>query len=459
VETLKETDAPVIDPVRGLMSIQFSPDGGFLLCIGYTKVMMWDVKAWKGIKTSDEYLFDVGTIAISSDGRLLACGDSGGGFAKLWDLKNHEVVSKFMTDSFINSVAFSPDNRLLAVGCFSDRVKVWNIRDNAEFAEFDTNLGWVEVVVFSLDSKLLAIGGFGGLELWDLQIMKAIPLNENPGYMHRAVFSPDGKLLVSGGENKIIYIWDIEKLKVIRKLNQPSVINSFAFSPDGKLLATGIGGNDSRVKLWNMDHFKEIAAFSGGIARPEVAFNNNGNLIAIGCWDRVELWNVPRQNKVASFQFYPTMSVCFSPDGQLLASSNSDSVTLWDMQSYDAGQSVESNGKFAILWGRIKSENLETPGIFVLGQNYPNPFNPQTWIPYQLREASYVSIDIYDANGHLVRNLCLGRREAGIYSDRTRSAYWDGRNNNGERVKNGVYFYILRVDSLQSKPRKMILLK
>jgi len=120
---------------------------------------------------------------------------------------------------------------------------------------------------------------------------------------------------------------------------------------------------------------------------------------------------------------------------------------------------VESEGKKETLWGNIKRGNGELPETTAIYQNYPNPFNPETWIPYQLKETGNVSIDIYDANGHLIRNLYLGRKEAGVYSDRAYAAHWDGRNEKGERISSGIYFYILRTDSFQSEPRKMILLK
>jgi len=74
-------------------------------------------------------------------------------------------------------------------------------------------------------------------------------------------------------------------------------------------------------------------------------------------------------------------------------------------------------------------------------QNYPNPFNPDTWIPYQLSEAGKVVISIYDVSGRLVRRLDLGNKEAGIYVSREKAAHWDGRNEAGEKVVSGVYFY------------------
>ena len=90
--------------------------------------------------------------------------------------------------------------------------------------------------------------------------------------------------------------------------------------------------------------------------------------------------------------------------------------------------------------------------------NYPNPFNPETWIPYQLANPSDVQITIYNTHGTMVRQLDLGYQREGYYTSRTRAAYWDGRNDVGERVASGIYFYQLQVDGL-SLLRKMVILK
>ena len=98
------------------------------------------------------------------------------------------------------------------------------------------------------------------------------------------------------------------------------------------------------------------------------------------------------------------------------------------------------------------------PKETILLPNYPNPFNPETWIPYQLAKAGDVKISIYDAKGALVRTLALGHHSAGFYTNKSRAAYWDGRNTLGERVASGIYFYQLQADDI-SLLRKMIILK
>ncbi len=98
------------------------------------------------------------------------------------------------------------------------------------------------------------------------------------------------------------------------------------------------------------------------------------------------------------------------------------------------------------------------PDETALLHNYPNPFNPETWIPYQLSEPADVTIRIYAASGVLVRTLVLGYQPVGIYQYRSRAAYWDGKNEVGESVASGIYFYTLTAGDFTAT-RKMLIMK
>ncbi len=108
--------------------------------------------------------------------------------------------------------------------------------------------------------------------------------------------------------------------------------------------------------------------------------------------------------------------------------------------------------------------NLETllatliPKETALLSNYPNPFNPETWIPYQLATPAEVTLTIYDMHGGVVRRLEMGHQAAGVYQSRSRAAYWDGRNQGGEFVASGLYFYTLRAGEFTAT-RKMLIRK
>ena len=106
----------------------------------------------------------------------------------------------------------------------------------------------------------------------------------------------------------------------------------------------------------------------------------------------------------------------------------------------------------------IRLDSIGKPKLTQLLQNFPNPFNPETWIPYQLETSADVTLQIYDTSGGIVRTLYLGFKPQGFYMTRATAAYWDGRNNMGEQVASGVYFYSLHTPDF-SATRKMLILK
>ncbi len=469
VENLEVVDSVAID--LDIWHTQFSPDGRFLVCADYNKVIIWDMIAQRKIETSDEHMERVKSVAISSDSRWLACAQHGA--VKLWDLETHELLSIFKTTRLGRppagfmpySIAISPDNHLLAAASQNhDLVMIWDIEDNEEFAAIDAKMAkhpYVYALAFSPDSELLAFGGPEGLQLWNMKTKREVLLDGNPGAVYSVTFSPDGEFLLSGGKKEIVHMWDLQKLRIVDRIEQPSAVSSLAYSPDGRQLAVGYA---NQVEIWDMQALRDVATFATDSPVYSVAFNNNGCLLAIRTMPGMILWDVAGREKVATFPVDDIYiyDAAFTPDGRFLACGVMGEVVLWDMEPYAdicAGQSVEPDGKLEVLWGGIKSGSMEEQSDFVLGQNFPNPFNPDTWIPYRLSENGQTNIDIYDVSCQLIRRLSLGRKGAGVYADRENAAYWDGKNDKGERIASGVYFYTLHTDDSVSETRKMLLLK
>ena len=131
------------------------------------------------------------------------------------------------------------------------------------------------------------------------------------------------------------------------------------------------------------------------------------------------------------------------------------------VQAWVAQAAAADDGSLAFRHGIANLKRLlatMTPKRTDVFANYPNPFNPETWIPYQLAEAAEVSVHIYDATGALVRILALGPQVAGIYQEKSRAVYWDGRNEIGESVASGLYFYTLTAGDFTAT-RKMLIRK
>ena len=131
------------------------------------------------------------------------------------------------------------------------------------------------------------------------------------------------------------------------------------------------------------------------------------------------------------------------------------------IQAWIERAQVEDDGSIAFQQGIANLQRLLAsliPAKTMLLANYPNPFNPETWIPYQVSEPAEATLRIYSVNGELVRTLALGQTPAGIYQSRSRAAYWDGRNDMGESVASGIYFYTLTAGDFTAT-RKMLIRK
>ena len=146
-----------------------------------------------------------------------------------------------------------------------------------------------------------------------------------------------------------------------------------------------------------------------------------------------------------------------APSSTIIAAESVDPATIeaWIVQAQ-----LEDDGSPVFKQGIANLQNLLAsliPAETALHRNYPNPFNPETWIPYQLAAPTEVELTIYDMNGGLVRRIALGYQAAGVYQSRSRAGYWDGRNQFGESVASGLYFYTLTAGDFTATRRMLIL--
>lgn len=97
------------------------------------------------------------------------------------------------------------------------------------------------------------------------------------------------------------------------------------------------------------------------------------------------------------------------------------------------------------------------PKTFGLEQNFPNPFNPETTIKYQLPKTSEITIKIFNIAGQLVETLVEQQQPAGYYS-----INWNGKDERGQDVASGLYFYQFRAKGSKEnfiQMRKMLLVR
>ncbi|MDX9869556.1 MAG: FlgD immunoglobulin-like domain containing protein, partial [Candidatus Cloacimonadales bacterium] len=220
----------------------------------------------------------------------------------------------------------------------------------------------------------------------------------------------------------------VEEVTEIREAQDP--FGQVNYLPNSHYVLGRITNNGSAV---HPDYI--VAAYIGEELRgkQQVVYYNNMSYIPI-------LVSTIQAGEPITFKIWKDGSVVKTFDNTLLTipggrTGNHGAYYQFNMASLDANDTVEP--------------------VFVneLGKAYPNPFNPTTTIEFSLKEKQNVSLSIYNVKGQIVKTLVKDQLEKGRHK-----VVWDGKNNNGQVVGSGIYFY--RMDTKDyTKIRKAILLK
>ena len=390
---------------------------------------------------------------------------------RLWNMRTGEHLGSPETSTGnVRFIAFSPDGSLLAWNRYKS-IQLWDARTGVVGHQSLTgHLERINAAAFSPDGLTLASGSLDGtIRLWDTRTGE----QKHILFGHRSdvtsvAFSPDGSTVVSGSRDSTIRFWDARSGNHKRSIaGQIGDISCLAFSHDGRTLASGSGDpegmyNDNTVWIRDahtVEHLWTLEGHTGGVS--SIAFVPHGNLLASGSYDdTIRIWNTRTGEHLQTLKGHSNdvTSVAFSADGNTLVSGSWDgTILLWEFRhatTLGYVKRVAADGALPIPELSPSSAALASTQTALL-PNYPNPFNPETWIPYQLKRSADVTLTIYDMNGGRVRTLEVGHQPAGVYRSRQRAAYWDGRNQQGETVANGVYFCTLTADDFTAT-RKML---
>ncbi len=497
-------------------SVSFSPDGS-LLASGSTDgtVQLWDVETGRNINRyfrlhdprDSGYLQSV--VSFSPDGATLAAGIED--IVMLWDVNTGTNIARFFDGNGrgLLSMSFSPDGTTLAQGHIDKiilrEVETGTVRGTPPKSQLLNSMS------LSPDGNTLASASTDGMELWDASTLTPIA-DMGARYVWCVAFSPDGMTLASGSTDGMA-LWDVATRTRIAMLSAPrEYIKSVAFSPDGTTLASG-AQDDGTVKLWDVQTQKNIATLDGHTGQVKsVAFSPDGTTLASGSTDgTILLWDLTAlllpvsveptkfDNQAADVNGDGSVNILdlvvivasLGQSGQNDADVNGDGViSILDLvlvagmfdeavaapsahpQATETLTAVEVQGWLTDARALEVRDPIMKRGFVVLEQllaaltptetellsNYPNPFNPETWIPYRLAEDAFVTLTIYDLSGRVVRTLNVGHRIAALYENRSKAIYWDGRNDVGEQVASGLYFYTLTAGDY-SATRRMVILK
>ena len=243
-------------------------------------------------------------------------------------------------------------------------------------------------------------------------------------------------------------------------------VRSVAYSSDGITLASG--SLDASVLLWRLTPSTgTVNLFAEDVNQDGAVNTKDLELVAsqFGQSNR-DAADINKDGVVSILDLvlvaaaFGEMPAAPSAHQQILEPLTAADVQRWltDAKSVEIKDTTVRKG--IIVLEQLLAALTEAPTILketILLPNYPNPFNPETWIPYRLAKAANVTLTIYDSNGRLVRSFDVGHRTAGLYERRDKAVYWDGRNEKGEKVTSGVYFYHLTAGQYSATKRMVIL--
>lgn len=86
---------------------------------------------------------------------------------------------------------------------------------------------------------------------------------------------------------------------------------------------------------------------------------------------------------------------------------------------------------------------------------YPNPFEQETTIEFSVKSANRITLQIFDEQGHLVRNLF----QTNLLNVGKYQVVWDGKDGNGNTLSAGIYWYKISENSIFKSSGKIILNK
>ncbi|WP_442937209.1 protein kinase domain-containing protein [Nostoc sp.] len=245
--------------------ITLNPKEDILASVAGSVIHLFSSSTGQLLRTLSGHSESVWSVAISSNGQMLASG-SGDNTIKLWNVATGREIRTLSGHSdSVNSVAISSDGQMLASRSYDNTIKLWNVQTGREIRTL-TDYSWFfgSFVAISSDGQMLASGSRDNtIKLWNVATGREIrTLTGHSDRVHSVAISSDGQMLASGSRDNTIKLWNVATGREIRTLTGHSdSVNSVAISSDGQILASN--SSDKTIKLWSVTTGEEIRTLTG----------------------------------------------------------------------------------------------------------------------------------------------------------------------------------------------------
>lgn len=331
------------------LSLEWSP-GGDLLAVA-TTVGIW---LYDGANLAAEPAFlpttaDVGAMAFSPDGSLLAA--SVGKLLLIWDPATRDTVNEFELESAgaTTDMLFSPDASWVALASEKKIVRIVDVATGTVTATLEGHTNDVTSLALSPDGSILVSGSQDKIaKLWNTADFTEIAtLEGHEGYVNAVLFNPDGSSIYVGDSKSTITQWDTNGVQqAVWAPEKGSYVVSMALTGDGATLLVGEGNNAS-VRVWDTASGTEKALYevhfypetNSRFATVDIALSPDDTTLAtLGSEGMLRIWDAATGENLLTNSDHAdeAWSVAFSPDGtQLSASYDLMAWRVWDPATYE----------------------------------------------------------------------------------------------------------------------------
>jgi WD40 repeat protein len=264
-----------------------------------------------------------------------------------WECKYR--ISERLT--IVPSVAIDPNERFF-VSCDDNDIKLWEIDTGKEIVTLRGHSDRVRCLCLSLDGKFLVSGSVDRtIKLWNLATKELIRTfgdicDRHLGAVLSVAISPDGKTLISGSADKTTKIWDMNTGKEINSFNDyVEQVTSVAISFYDDVFASA--SLENNFKFRNISNGEIKRTISEDSIVLSVAFSPDGKLLATTNLDRtIKLWNLVTEEMILTLTGHTNRvsNVVFSADGKILVSSSWDkTIKLWQVETGELIDTLSEN--------------------------------------------------------------------------------------------------------------------
>jgi len=351
----------------------------------------------------------------------------------------------------------SPDGRYLAFISKRDAVNnIWvmNIPPSiSSITDVPDDQGGQVTIVWKTQYKDLDLGNISYYSIWralpEITVSQVKLVSPN-------VISKDfsGEAYIQRTLNGQEYAWEWIA-------NQPAH-NFVQYSYTASTLYDSMSTTDGMHHFFVSAHYTEPNTFYDSNVESGFSVDNlpplpPGGLAGIIADNTIELnWNESTELDFRYYKIYRNNNFYRSTSNLSYTDTDiqSGQTYAYRLKAVDIHENESDfSGEVSFTITNIVSHQSEIPEFFDLSQNYPNPFNPSTTIEYALKERVHVELIIYTISGQRIKKLVDESQSAGY-----KHVVWNGLDENGSEVSNGVYIYRIKAGNF-IKTNKMVYIK